>query len=94
METRKIEIPEQVIEQYDALCRIIQKSEGGEVDPKTVAREYYHKDYSWFLRAIQSGRVPYAWAFGEGRMTSYIGVLPFYAHETQGLLLRREVVGG
>lgn len=86
----QLKIPPIILERYNQLYDLIQnKSFNGRIEAKEVAK-YLNKDRQWFQRAICNGAVPFA--FGDviiKRSISYIGILPFWQYETQGLLLKR-----
>lgn len=93
---QKIMIPPAVIDRYEQLYELVQnKSDNGRLAAKDVA-EYMGRSVQWFRDALANGTVPFAFADGtKGRVTSYIGILPFWQYETQcNLFMAQNILQG
>lgn len=78
------DVPEVILERYNQLCDLVEKSQNGRLKTSDVA-EYLGRNPQWLRQSIKSGNVPFALAGGEGGKTEfYIGILPLFMFELNG----------
>ena len=93
MPETRFEIPQIITDRYAALCDLVQNhSIDGRVKVIDLAR-YYGCDQNYLADVINTGHAPFAFCPGDKkRAVSYIGVLPLFMFETQGVLMNERFI--
>ena len=93
----KLEVPEIVLRRYTELCELLSTKaiDGAHISARDLA-DYLRVDKTYLRNVIHTGKLPYGFSPESGRAVSYIGVLPMFMYETQGVLapIFREVLRG
>ncbi len=87
METKTLQVPEIVVSRYTELCELLtdKSIDGARVAARDLAN-YLRVDVTYLRSIIHTGKLPYGFSPESGRAVSYIGVLPMFMYETQGVL--------
>ena len=88
MEQTKLQVPEIIVSRYTELCDLLTTKavDGAHVSARDLA-DYLRVDIAYLRSIIHTGKLPYGFSPESGRAVSYIGVLPMFMYETQGVLM-------